>query len=76
MSPKRKRVSSKRYQPRVSRKQSLGNYGIDKSRAPLERPWSAAEQARGILAPISRWLTEGLEAHDLKEAKALLELLS
>ena len=33
----------------------------------------AAEQAREILAPISRWFTEGLETHDLKEAKALLE---
>jgi predicted ATPase len=45
----------------------------------LARLWSdhgRREQAREILAPISLWFTEGLETHDLKEAKALLESLS
>jgi predicted ATPase len=32
-------------------------------------------EARDLLAPIYRWFTEGFDAHDLKEAKLLLEEL-
>jgi predicted ATPase len=33
------------------------------------------QQARELLAPIYGWFTEGLDTHDLKEAKALLDEL-
>ena len=32
--------------------------------------------AHDILAPIYNWFTEGLETSDLKDAKALLDLLT
>jgi predicted ATPase len=34
------------------------------------------QQARELLAPVCGWFTEGLDTHDLKEAKALLEQLA
>ena len=33
------------------------------------------QQARGLLAPVYGWFTEGFDMRDLKEAKALLEEL-
>ena len=33
-------------------------------------------KARGLLAPVYGWFTEGFETLDLKEAKALLDELS
>jgi predicted ATPase len=33
-------------------------------------------EARGLLAPVYGWFTEGFETRDLKEAKALLEELA
>ena len=33
------------------------------------------EEARGLLAPIYGWFTEGFDTPDLKEAKALLDSL-
>jgi predicted ATPase len=36
----------------------------------------AHAEARGLLAPIYAWFTEGFDTHDLKQAKALLEELS
>jgi hypothetical protein len=33
-------------------------------------------KAHDILAPIYNWFTEGLETSDLKDAKALLDLLT
>ena len=33
-------------------------------------------EARGLLAPVYRWITEGFDTADLKEAKALSEELS
>jgi predicted ATPase len=41
----------------------------------LTRLWrdkGQREQAREVIAPISRWFTEGFDTLDLKEAKALL----
>jgi predicted ATPase len=34
------------------------------------------DEARGVLAPIHGWFTEGFDTLDLREAKVLLELLS
>jgi predicted ATPase len=33
-------------------------------------------EARDLLAPIYDWFTEGFDAHDLKEAKLLLDELA
>ena len=44
----------------------------------LARLWGARNrraEARGLLAPICGWFTEGLETKDLREAKELLEQL-
>ena len=44
----------------------------------LARLWCKQDrrgEARDILAPIYGWFTEGFDAPDLKEAKALLDLL-
>ena len=45
------------------------------SLACLWRNQGKAQQARELLAPAYGWFTEGFDARDLKEAKALLEEL-
>ncbi len=45
----------------------------------LARLWQGQgklDEARGLLAPIYEWFTEGFDTADLKEAKALLKQLS
>ncbi len=42
----------------------------------LAPAWRDQRQAREWLAPIYGWFTEGFDARDLKEAKALLEELA
>ena len=45
----------------------------------LARVWrdqGRRREARGLLAPVYGWFTEGFDTHDLKEAKALLEELA
>jgi predicted ATPase len=34
------------------------------------------DEARGLLAPVYGWFTEGFDTRDLKEAKALLDELA
>jgi len=34
------------------------------------------EEARGLLAPVYGWFTEGFDTADLKDAKALLDQLA
>ena len=46
------------------------------SRARLLRDQGKPQQARGLLAPVYGWFTEGFDTRDLKEAKALLEALA
>jgi predicted ATPase len=46
------------------------------SLARLWRDQGKVQQARELLAPIYGWFTEGFDARDLKEAKALLEELA
>jgi predicted ATPase len=45
------------------------------SLARLWRDEGKVQQARELLAPVYRWLTEGFDTLDLKEAKALLDEL-
>jgi predicted ATPase len=45
------------------------------SLARLWRDQGKVQQARGLLAPVYGWFTEGFDTRDLKEAKALLEEL-
>jgi predicted ATPase len=46
------------------------------SMARLWRDQGRPKQARELLAPIFGWFTEGFDAPDLKEAKALLDSLA
>jgi predicted ATPase len=46
------------------------------SLARLWRDQGKPQQARELLAPVYGWFTEGFDALDLKEAKALLEELA
>ena len=46
------------------------------SLARLWRDQGKVRQARGLLAPVYGWFTEGFDTRDLKEAKALLEELA
>jgi hypothetical protein len=45
-------------------------------RGPEAPPGEVAQQAREPLAPVYGWFTEGFDALNLKEAKALLEELA
>jgi len=44
--------------------------------ARLWRDQSKRRQARGLLAPVYAWFTEGLDTSDLEKAKALLDELA
>jgi len=45
------------------------------SLARLWRDQGKADQACELLAPVYDWFTEGFDTRDLKEAKALLDVL-
>jgi predicted ATPase len=71
-------VGRKRYLPkhprRLDSQQGVKAWGLRASSS-LARPWpdqGKCTEARDLLAPIYGWLTEGFDAPDLKEAKALL----
>jgi predicted ATPase len=46
------------------------------SMARLWRDQGKCDEARGLLAPLYDWFTEGFGTRDLQEAKALLEELA
>jgi len=46
------------------------------SMARLWREQGKRDEARGILAPVYGWFTEGFDTLDLKQAKALLDELA
>jgi predicted ATPase len=46
------------------------------SMARLRRDQRKPQQARELLAPVYGWFTEGFDTRDLKEARALLDVLS
>jgi predicted ATPase len=45
------------------------------SLARLWRDQGKVQQARELLAPVYGWFTEGFDTRDLKEAKALLDVV-
>ena len=45
------------------------------SMARLRRGQGKRDEARNLLTPVYNWFTEGFDTLDLKEAKALLEIL-
>ena len=61
----------------VARKQQAKSLEL-RTAMSLARLWRSqgkSQQARELLAPIYSWFTEGFDARDLKDAKALLEEL-
>jgi predicted ATPase len=61
----------------VARKQQAKSLEL-RTAMSLARLWRSrgkSKQARELLAPVYSWFTEGFEARDLKDAKALLEEL-
>jgi predicted ATPase len=62
----------------VSRKQQAKSWELRAamSMARLSRDQGKTQQARGLLAPVYSWFTEGFDTRDLKEAKALLAKLT
>ena len=63
---------------RVSRKQEAKSWEL-RAATSLARLWQQqgkTAEARELLAPVYNWFTEGFDTADLKDAKALLEVLS
>ena len=61
----------------VSHKQQAKSWELRAamSMAGLWRDQGKVQQARELLAPVYGWFTEGFDTRDLKEAKALLNML-
>jgi len=62
---------------RIARRQQAKAYEL-RAATSLARLWGEQgrrAEARELLAPIYGWFTEGFDTRDLKEAKALLEIL-
>jgi predicted ATPase len=61
----------------VARRQSARSLELRAatSLARLLRSQGKSGEARGLLAPVYEWFTEGLETADLREASALLDEL-
>jgi predicted ATPase len=56
--------------------ETLACNGLFRATVSLARRWRGQgrrTEARDLLAPVYEWFTEGFDALDLKEAKALLE---
>jgi predicted ATPase len=63
---------------RIGRRQQARAYEL-RAATSLARLWgeqSRRAEARGLLSPVYGWFTEGFETADLKEAKALLDVLT
>ena len=61
----------------VARQQQVKSFELRAamSMARLWRDQGKRDEARELLAPVYGWFTEGFDTRDLKEAKALLDLL-
>ncbi len=62
----------------VSRNQTAKSWEL-RAATSLARLWQEQDkiaEARGLLAPVYDWFTEGFDTADLKDAKALLDQLS
>ena len=62
---------------RIARNQQAKSWELRAamSLARLWRDQGKPQQARELLAPVYGWFTEGFDTRDLKEAKALLDVL-
>jgi predicted ATPase len=81
MSPDRNAATAEDYFGRslaVARQQQAKSWELRAamSLARLWRDQGKVQQARGLLAPVYGWFTEGFDTRDLKEAKALLAELA
>jgi predicted ATPase len=61
---------------RAAERKALPVADIDQPRPLLSRPRQARGSACDLLGPIYNWFTEGFDAPDLKDAKALLDELA
>jgi predicted ATPase len=62
----------------IARRQQAKSWEL-RAAMSLSRLWQRQgkrREARGLLAPIYGWFTEGFDTPDLREAKALLETLA
>jgi predicted ATPase len=81
LSPERDAAKAEAYFERalaVARRQQAKSFEL-RAAMSLARLWhdqGKVSEARELLAPVYGWFTEGLDTHDLKEAKALLEELA
>jgi predicted ATPase len=80
LSPKRDVARAEAYFERaltIARQQQAKSWELRAamSLARLWRDQGKVQQACELLAPVYGWFTEGFDTRDLKEAKALLELL-
>jgi predicted ATPase len=78
LSPGRETAKAQAYFERaltIARQQQAKSWELRAamSMARLWRDRGKREEARGLLAPVYGWFTEGHDTHDLKEAKALLD---
>ena len=58
----------------VARQQNARSFEL-RSSISLAGLWRDRGQARDLLAPVYGWFTDGFDTPDLREAKALLDLL-
>ena len=80
MSPDRNAARAEDYFERalaVARQQQAKSWELraTMSLARLRRNQGKVQEARELLAPVYGWFTEGFDTRDLKEAKALLDVL-
>jgi predicted ATPase len=81
LSPERDPAKAEAYFERalaVARRQQAKSWEL-RAAMSLARLWhdqGKVSEARELLAPVYGWFTEGLDTHDVKEAKALLEELA
>ena len=59
----------------ASRTRAHSNFEAAISLARLWRDRGQRREARDLLAPVYGWFTDGFDTPDLREAKALLDLL-
>ena len=81
MSPERDEAKAEAYFERalaVARAQQAKSWELRAavSMARLWRDQGKRDEARGLLAPVYGWFTEGFDTPDLKQAEALLDELA
>jgi predicted ATPase len=62
--------------PKLARQAKSFEFRAAMSMARLWRDQGKPQEARELLAPVYGWFTEGFDTRDLKEARALLDVLA